>query len=507
MLIGGVASEYGVEAWLEKEAMMMKFWRVVVAVACVWASPPAWAQPVASVTVTDVRRRDLGMFTAMGRKGYFLIVAGDRKEARHSVYTVRTWDVDLQPMGEGKIEIPPHVRVVGSAFDGEHLLIAMFDTFSLETFVQAFDQQARPAGMIRLPSSMRQNDQPLYTASFSGDEDQGAWLQTYARVERKYRGCTVTRFNGHVQAAWSSSLHLGRGVSFCSNVVGLGEQLAMLQITRYGMTAAKSGRELVFLDNRTGGTVAQHSMIAEGGERFPTSVTTGDWGSLIAGYQYDSPSSSKRKPPDRFFVWKLDSDGAVVAQLSSPFDPSTTETVREGDVAALTELLGKRPKLLIHEVRPLGGDFLVLAERHGALDLGDMKFYELVLLRIDGETGAMIGGEVIPRAVHTATEVEGSPTSLGFASTARRRGWSGYRFSESTADGGLRVVSWSNGGAWEMTVLLLSPEGDTRVQTVPLKEVNRRDEAAILRSTPGHVLVAQFSAKDRTLTLDKVAVD
>jgi hypothetical protein len=281
----------------------------------------------------------------------------------------------------------------------------------------------------------------------------------------------------------------------------------MLQTTRHGMTAAKSGRELVFLNNRTGEPVAQYPMTGEDGERFPTSVTSGDWGSLIAGYQYDAPSSSKRRPPDAFFVWKVGPDGSVVAKLNSRFDPSATETVREGDVAALTELLGKRPKLLIHEVRPFGDDFVVLAERHGPLELGDMQFYELVLLRIDGETGAMVGGEVIPREVHTASEVEGSPTSLGFASTARRRGWSGYRFSESTEDGGLRVVSWSNGDAWEMTVLQLGPEGGAQVRIVPLKEVKRRDTAAILRSTPGHVLVAQFSAKDRTLTLDKVAVD
>ena len=70
------------------------------------------------------------------------------------------------------------------------------------------------------------------------------------------------------------------------------------------------------------------------------------------------------------------------------------------------------------------------------------------------------------------------------------------------------VVSWSNtGDLRSLDTLTIGADGSLRTGQIPLDAMQRRDRTAIFRSPPGHVVVAQYSAKEKRLTLEQVAID
>ena len=123
--------------------------------------------------------------------------------------------------------------------------------------------------------------------------------------------------------------------------------------------------------------------------------------------------------------------------------------------------------------------------------------------------GSLVDLQLVPKADRKVDLPPAFADQLGFARVAREQSWSGYLFAEPVGeDGAYRVVSWSNEEPGRsLDTLTFTADGTVATGRIPLEAMRRRDRTAMFRSTPGNVVVVQYDAKERRLSLEQLPIE
>ncbi|HCH62548.1 MAG TPA: hypothetical protein DFR83_07090 [Deltaproteobacteria bacterium] len=482
-------------------------------------APVAGAATTNKVTIEDVKVKDVRNLQSMGADGYFLVLEG-RAQGWQTEHTLMTWDLDLRPMGQSTIALPSGATLSRGVFDGEQLYLTTIDTTLQEVQVHSFTTDAKPAGVLTIPSGLKLPWQQYLTAVAAPIPGEGVSLVMFDSHERKF-ACTTRLIGRDLQVQWTQPVFHPQGTTFCSSVVHVGDGMAVQHTKR--LLAKRHGgyqKLLSFVDQKTGDTVSSHRLDTDEYTLTPTTIYTTDQELFVAG-ESRRPKRSETHPPDGFFVSRLRHDGSFAYTMRADWDDDTRKKFQGGNEDTYDNLIGYRSGILVHEILADGAHDLVLAElvqkkaggKGTTLSGKPMKtrytFGDYLLIRIERESGNLVDLQLIPKGDHAIDLPPAYADQLGFAEVARQQGWSGFLFSESGGnDGSMRVVSWSNAGDQRsLDTLTIGADGSLRTGQIPLDAMQRRDRTAIFRSSSGHVVLVQYTAKEKRLTLEQIAID
>ena len=481
-------------------------------------APPAHAAPGRSVVVEDVKAKDVRQLQRMGDAGYFLLVEG-RQEGWQTAHTLSTWDLDLNPLGQGTIQLPAGAQLSRGVFDGEQIYLTTTDLVQQEIQVHAFTTAARPAGVVTLPGDLKPAYRPYLYGVAAAAPGAGVYLTMLDLYKRKF-ACKALLIGRDRTVRWEQPVFHPKGFTRCSALEDVGEGRAVQLVSHTIGMGGRTEMDLRFLDPATGAVVARHRLHADDHVHDPTTVYPTDDGLFLAGASWDARQMPLR-PPDGFFVTRLQRDGAVDYSLRANWDAEAWWKFRGADEATYDAMVGHRANMLVHEVWSLGGHDVVVAELvrwkiggNSTTPAGKPRttattFGDYLIIRIARDSGALVDLQLVPKADRTVQLPAAVTEELGFARVAREQGWSGFLFSEPIGDdGALRVVSWSNEAPGRsLDTLTIAADGTVSTGHIPLDAMRRRDRTALFRSSPGHVVVVQYVAKERRLTLEQVALD
>lgn len=470
------------------------------------------------VVVEDVKAKDVKLIQMMGEEGYLLLLKG-KSDGWQTAHTLFIWDRDLNPLGQETFQLPAEVTLNRGVFDGKQLYLTTTDVGEQEIQVHAFTTAAEPVGVHTIEADLKPAYRQYLYGSSSAAPGSGVYLVMLDLYKRKF-ACQRAFIGRDLTVQWEQLVFHPKAFTRCSKLEEAGTGLAVQMTSRVPVMGGTLEKDLNFIDSTTGNTVASHRLNTDEYVLSPTTIFRSDEGLFLAG----ESSDGKRAPiglPDGFFVTRFTPDGEVVYSVRANWDAEARQKYTGGDDAAYDAMISHRAGILVHEVLSFGANDLVVAELvrrkaggNGTTVTGELQttqytFGDYLLIRIDRDSGSLVDLQLVPKADRKVDLPPAFADQLGFARVAREQSWSGYLFADPVGeDGAYRVVSWSNEESGRsLDTLTFSADGTVATGSIPLEAMRRRDRTAMFRSTPGHVVVVQYDAKERRLTLEQLPIE